>query len=277
MNREQRIVNARQTLEIIEKGFYVVNGHRVNIADNITRSVQQTVLYSPEALINMLEKKDKQTVNQRTLIKVTNQSVLEALSEITVEGSAGCLNFASATNPGGGFQNGALAQEETLAAASSLYPSLLKCFEMYKFNRSNQTNLYSDHMIYSPDVLFFKDDDGNLLNKPYMADILTCPAVNVSAVKQNNPAELIYVEQTMMSRMDKMLFVFASHNVENLVLGAWGCGVFQNSPFDIARYFAEFLTGNGKYAGCFRKIIFAVFDRSEKQENIKAFRKHLEN
>ena len=65
---------------------------------------------------------------------------------------------------------------------------------------------------------------------------------------------------------------FALHNVENLVLGAWGCGVFQNSPHDIARYFATFLTENGKYAGRFRKIAFAVYDRSSNQENFNAFR-----
>ena len=104
----------------------------------------------------------------------------------------------------------------------------------------------------------------------------TCPAVNVGAMKTNNPSDLSRVEQVMLERMDKMLAVFVKHNVENLVLGAWGCGVFQNSPHDIARYFASFLTGNGKYAKCFNKVVFAILGNSKKQENINAFREVFE-
>ena len=33
----------------------------------------------------------------------------------------GVLNFASAKNPGGGFLNGSMAQEESLAIASAMY------------------------------------------------------------------------------------------------------------------------------------------------------------
>ena len=275
MTKEQRIVNARHTLDIVENGIYKVNGHEVNIAEAVSRSINDTVLYSPEVLNEIIREVEKKiAVNcGSTVITLANQTTLDALRKMSTEGSVGCLNFASAKNPGGGFLRGALAQEETLAAASSLYPSQVKYMEMYEYNRSHKTNLYSDYMIYSPDVVFIKDDDGCLLEKPYMADVLTCPAVNKSAIKQKSPAELAYVEQTMIKRMDMMLAVFAMHNVENLVLGAWGCGVFQNSPHDIARYFAGFLTENGKYAGCFRKVLFAVFDRSERQENVNAFQK----
>jgi uncharacterized protein (TIGR02452 family) len=290
MNREQRIENARQTLHIIERGVYQANGREVNIADLVNRSVEATKLYSPEALTGLLEKgAGKIATNRKTVISVTNQTTMEALQEtirnskffnpdsppvlqeMTSKSHTACLNFASAVNPGGGFLTGALAQEECLAAASSLYPSLLKCKEMYDYNHSRKSYLYSDYMIYSPGVVFFKDDNGTLLENPYQADILTSPAANISAMQQSNPAELVYVEQTMLSRIDKMLALFAIHNVKNLILGAWGCGVFQNNPHDIARYFVSFLTGNGKYAGCFHKIVFAVYDRTQNQENFNAF------
>ena len=133
MNRNQRIENAQQTLDIVKKGAYVANGREVNIADEVSRSVEDTVLYTPDVLSEML-KEAKITATRKTVITVVNQTTMEALREMK-NGRTGCLNFASARNPGGGFLTGALAQEESLAAASSLYLSQLKCMAMYEYRR----------------------------------------------------------------------------------------------------------------------------------------------
>jgi uncharacterized protein (TIGR02452 family) len=178
---------------------------------------------------------------------------------LTTNGKTGCLNFASAKNPGGGFLSGAQAQEESLARNSASYPTLTKFQqEMYDYNRLRTTYLYSDYMIYSPDVVFFKNDADELLSQPFLMDILTSPAVNVGAIMQNKPEEMALVEPTMLSRIDKILSVFVLQKVEKLILGAWGCGVFRNKP-------------EGKYGKCFREIVFAVFDKSRNRENIRAF------
>ena len=100
---------------------------------------------------------------------------------------------------------------------------------------------------------------------------MTSPAVNVGAIIQNKPSELTQVEQTILSRIDKMLAIFVLKKVEKLILGAWGCGVFMNKPEDVAAYFAHYLMGKGKYAKCFIEIIFAVFDKTQNRENIIAF------
>jgi uncharacterized protein (TIGR02452 family) len=47
----------------------------------------------------------------------------------------------------------------------------------------------------------------------------------------------------------------------DLILGAWGCGVFQNKPKDIAPLFAQCL--KGRFKNVFRKIIFAIYDDDE--------------
>jgi uncharacterized protein (TIGR02452 family) len=215
----------------------------------------------------------------QTVIQIKNCTAMQAGEELIKTGErTACLNFASAKNPGGGFLSGAQAQEESLARASSLYPALMKYFtEMYEYNRSRNTYLYSDYMIYSPDVVFFKNDEDKLLASPYLMDILTSPAVNISAMKQNKPEELPRAKETMLRRIDKILSVFVSQKANNLILGAYGCGVFQNNPEDVAQYFAGYLTGNGKYAKCFNKIVFAVFDRSKTQENIRAFERIFNN
>ena len=275
MTREQRIQNATQTLRIVEEGYYSVDGRMIDISGFVQQSVSESELFSPETLAeytsNSFDKKFQ------TSIVVSNQTSMEAASVCVKETEkVGCLNFASAKNPGGGFLGGALAQEECLASASSLYPSLIKFQkEMYDYNRNRRTYLYSDYMIYSPDVCFFKNDNGELLDVPYQMDILTSPAVNVGAMYQNDMSELPLVDETMMNRTDKLLSLFASKGAETLILGAWGCGVFRNSPEKIAEHFAHFLAKDGKYDGVFKKVVFAVFDRSKNQDNINAFKKVL--
>ena len=273
--RDYRIQKAQETLQIIEQGFYKANEKRIDIARLTRKSVDTAQLYSADTL-DCLQPEIEQLIasrNYQTQIIVQNCTTIEAALRLTkTEGKIGCLNFASAKNPGGGFLNGAQAQEESLARSSALYPTLTKFQrEMYDYNRLLTTCLYSDYMIYSPDVVFFRNDAGELLPQPFLLDILTSPAVNVGAMKQNRPSELSQVEQTMLSRIDKILSVFVWQKVEKIILGAWGCGVFQNKPEDVAAYFAHYLTQKGKYGKCFREVVFAVFDRSKNQENVRAF------
>lgn len=53
------------------------------------------------------------------------------------------------------------------------------------------------------------------------------------------------------------------------MLGAFGCGVFGNDPYTVARGFKGLLTG--EFNGAFTNVIFAVLDNSANQMNIKAF------
>lgn len=269
--------SAKQTLEILEKGYYTVNSNEIDISAEIKHSIDQAVLYTSDVFKYKENDIDNEIANRNydTEITVENCTAMQAAQLFTDNMRIGCLNFASANNPGGGFLSGARAQEESLARASSLYPSQMKYFEeMYAYNRSRRTYLYSDTMIYSPNVVFFKNDKEELLTQPYVMDILTSPAVNIGAMVNNNrPDELKQAKDVMLARADKILSVFTLNKIENLILGAWGCGVFRNNPEDVASYFAHYLTGNGKYAKCFRKVVFAVFDRSKTLQNINAFKK----
>src|SRR6185437_10556724 len=95
------------------------------------------------------------------------------------------LNFASARHPGGGFLKGSQAQEESLARASGLYACIAPLRGMYDANHRFRSCLYTDHLIYSPDVPVFRADNDSLLDHPYPVSFVTAPAVNAGAVRTN--------------------------------------------------------------------------------------------
>jgi uncharacterized protein (TIGR02452 family) len=55
------------------------------------------------------------------------------------------------------------------------------------------------------------------------------------------------------------------------ILGAWGCGVFQNNPTDVAHCWLTHLNENELFKNRFSQIAFAVFDLSKKQDAYQAF------
>lgn len=267
MNKNYRVEIANKTLEIIGNGFYEYKGKKIIIEKELEESKKNTFTIAPNDWNEVL----KTPIDNQfeTEIVTKNCSTIEAITEER-SGKIGVLNFASAKNPGGGFLGGASAQEESLARSSNLYETQIKDKTMYDFNRNQSSFLYSDYMIYSPNVLFWNDDNGNYFEKPFVADMITAPAPNKGAMQQHNrKEEITATEEVFKKRMDKVFAIAAKQKIETLILGAWGCGVFRNEPKDVAYLFKEIIAE--KYSGAFKKIVFAVFDNSDKKVNFKYF------
>ena len=165
MNRSQRTSIAKQTLEIIEQGYYITDaGRRVSIKQEVESSVALAKCYKPSDFENLSDQLTLDTTENQTVFNLTNTTTLAEAGNLLNKqnGNVTCLNFASAKNPGGGFLNGSQAQEESLARSSTLYPTLLKNEIYYTINRQNRSSLYTDHMIYSPKVLVAGTTDRNL-------------------------------------------------------------------------------------------------------------------
>lgn len=273
MNKNYRVEIANKTLEIVKNGFYEHNGKKIDIEKELKESIENTFTIVPDdwdAILKIpIENKFE------TEIVTKNCSTIEAILQ-EKKGKIGVLNFASAKNPGGGFLGGASAQEESLARSSNLYETQIKDKKMYDFNKNQSSFLYSDYMIYSPDVLFWNDDNGNYLEKPLVADIITSPAPNKGAMLQHNrKEEIAEIEEVFKKRMDEVLAIAAKQKIECLILGAWGCGVFRNEPKDVVFLFKEIISE--KYTGAFKRIVFAVFDTSEKKSNFRHFEDAFKN
>ena len=175
------------------------------------------------------------------------------------------LHFASATHPGGGFLSGALAQEEYLARSSSLYACLSQN-PMYAFHRARHDSLYTNYVIYSPEVPVFRADDGTVLETPYTVGIITSSAVNAGALHPGRQAD---IRPAMWLRILNVLSVGVIHAHNSIVLGAWGCGAFGNDSSEIAQLFRTALEENFK--GAYNQVIFAILDWSPEKRFIWPF------
>jgi len=273
MRQSRRIEIAKDTLEILEKGFYNnTQGEKIDITSIQKNAVDNTRLFKPDELEALLNN-TKNENSYQTQYEVTNETSCDAARRLVREGiqDVMVLNFASAKNPGGGFLGGALAQEECIARASGLYPSLLTAMEYYNYHRNLGTCLYSDHMIYSPAVPIIKNEGGEVLDEPVCVTIITSPAVNAGVVRRSEENNADKIVPRMRVRIEKLLALCQSKKHTTLLLGAWGCGVFQNDPEDISQLFLEALTG--KFANQFQRVVFAV--KTDKEAIIEPFRKRF--
>ncbi|MBX7221736.1 MAG: TIGR02452 family protein [Blastocatellia bacterium] len=274
MNRERRAALAQATLNILDQGrYHTPLGREVTLNPQQETALAGTKLFRPTDFPKEIQIQPEAR-KYSTNLTVTNETTLEAARRLVLANPKSdvlALNFASAKHPGGGFLSGSQAQEESLARSSGLYPCLVQMKEMYEFNQRCGTCLYSDFMIHSPQVPVFRNDDGALLEEPYLVSFVTAPAVNAGAVKRNESRNISRILPVMTERARKLLWLAWEKGHTDLVLGAWGCGVFGNEPRDIARIFAGLLTSNGMFESVFRQIVFAVYDRSEEKAGWKAF------
>lgn len=264
-----RAAIARATLQAIDAGGYTLSdGRHVALRAAVDTAKAGTRLYAIDVVTRPLS-----DAKRTTAIQVTAETTCEAITRLGREngGPLGALNFASARNPGGGFLGGAQAQEEALARSSALYPCLLMQPEYYECNRAGRSLLYHDLAIFSPSVPFFRNDAGDLLERPALCSVITAPAPNAGAVQNNQPHDVSAIAPTLRRRMELVLAVAAAEKVDRLILGAWGCGVFRNDPALVANSFAELLLPNGRFAGVFREVVFAIFDRAPGQTVLSAF------
>ncbi|SNR83786.1 TIGR02452 family protein [Actinoplanes regularis] len=241
---------AQETVEITERGHYDGPDGRVAIADQVARSVAGTRLHLPGD-----DLPEPVPAAGPPVIEVTAESTLWAARRIG--GDPAALNFASARNPGGGFRTGAQAQEESLARSSALYPCLLAAGDFYDHHRAERSLLYTDRVIYAPSVPVFRDDKGRLLPAPHPVSFLVSAAPNRSAITRGQPESLPEIGDTLERRAARVLRVAAAHGHRELILGAWGCGVFGNDPDQVAAAFATALAA----APWFDRVVFAVLDR----------------
>ncbi|MFJ5833372.1 TIGR02452 family protein [Streptomyces sp. NPDC093089] len=264
---------ARQTEEIVAAGHYrAPDGRTVSLAEDLAAALSGTRLHGPGPVAVTPD------TDRTPTLDVTGESSLEAARRMTRADASrpvAVLNFASARNPGGGYLNGAQAQEEALCRSSALHATLLRAPAYYAHHRAERDAFYTDRVIHSPRVPVFRDDRGALLADPFTVGFLTSPAPNAGVVRRTTPDRAHELPAALASRAERVLETAAAAGYRRLVLGAWGCGVFMNDPAEVAGAFKALLTGGGRFAGHFEEVVFAVLDRSAGTRTLAAFTRVL--
>jgi uncharacterized protein (TIGR02452 family) len=169
------------------------------------------------------------------------------------------LNFASATHPGGGYIRGANAQEECLCRSSILYNVLEKFTDKFYVPNRQLDLRYTDTMMYTPNVEFFKDDYGN-----------TIPSKNINvltAAAPNNRTKWLsddVLRSIFLKRIEMVFSIAIKHGNKNIILGAWGCGAFGCDPEVVAQCFKQIIEDSTE-AMYFENIVFAVLDNHDEK------------
>lgn len=245
-------------LEIVKSGKIVIDSREHDIKNQL--SIGKNIEYRRED-IDKIEIKGKEKENVCNLVILPCGSGDVPFESGFTLNKVCILNFASSKNPGGGFLTGANAQEENLCYNSNLYKCLSKNMSFYEFNKLHlEKGLYTDGIIFTSDAAFFKKNYVNVI--PRLTDVITCAAPNKGAALRNG-VKSTDVDKVMTRRLEQILKVAIENNVDNLVLGAFGCGVFKNDIEYVALETKKLLYMKG-YAKYFKNIIIPGMSKTDR-------------
>eukprot|EP00927_Polykrikos_kofoidii_P037131 TRINITY_DN31300_c0_g1_i2.p1 TRINITY_DN31300_c0_g1~~TRINITY_DN31300_c0_g1_i2.p1 ORF type:complete len:307 (-),score=30.80 TRINITY_DN31300_c0_g1_i2:331-1176(-) len=169
----------------------------------------------------------------------------DTLTAALVVGEALALNFANAYTPGGHYLNGASAQEEDLCRLlPQLYPALQAC--KYPIDEDEVIVTHNLKAVRRPNSY-------ELVKSMGTCSLLTAAMPHGFPGCEEDPEWL----ETVTLRMRAVLHAAKRSGMSNLVLGAWGCGMFGNPPDAVARMFWAQL-GSPEYRGYFENVVFAI-------------------
>lgn len=285
---ENHFKNRDINIKIIKDTLNIIKHNRV-LLSSVSDSIIKGEVYTgyPVEPGSMNSQKEVRYVN--TIVEVTSEGSFEMARRVVKESDesyvTAVLNFASAKHPGGMVLQGSSAQEECLCRESTLFPVLANekfSFDYYSYNKKlckeTGNSLYSNRAIYTPDIYVFKEHNKYIEDKDkwIKVSVITIPAPNI---RNGFPKDIVdsydkdtieeYLDILYKERIETMLYIAEKNKVDNLILGAWGCGVFRNDPYKVAKAFRDRIITN--YTNSFNYIGFPIYTKSLTDTNFKAF------
>ncbi len=249
MKKRKNIERIQEALDICQKGGYEKDGKTVDLGLTPQQMSGARVLLPEE--IRSLPSGEAESApcafsceNRDALSLAREKSQDPAYLSENGNSRILLLNLASAVRPGGGVRDGMGGQEEDLCRNSTLLMSLesgsAKSF--YDYNNELHTRMGSDAVILSPDVAVFRDEEGALLETPFLISVITCSAPNVRFGLEGKTQE--EYQTLLYERIEGILRCAVHLGYPSIILGAFGCGAFHNDAALVSDDFYRALTGS---------------------------------
>lgn len=267
--KELRAQEYRNTIEIVNQGFYTTEEGKRVIFPDLTRMEHETAFYQQEFRVD-----DIPAHKEETQFIVRNVDCLEEGVRLTRDGyNPAVLNMASRRNPGGGVMLGAGAQEETLFRRTNLFRSLYQFTEYFiehVWYKKHITPVRTGERyplnrdfggVYTPGALLFREDEQHgykLMDTPERLSFIAVAGINRPDLKDATHLADSMIEGTK-NKMRTILRIGLRHSHDSLVLGALGCGAFCNPPSHIAKLFHEVFE-EPEFKNKYKLVCFAILD-----------------
>lgn len=238
----------------------LVNMHRAQeIRDLMTGYSSVSIKFNTKTLLSVDPDELDRPLYEETDLEIENiDTISAALREIRNGFRPLVLNMANAKHPGGGFLSGAKAQEEDLFRCTNLSGTLKETLYPMLFNE----------IIYTPKAYILRDSEYKDLDVPVEVSFVTVAAHNNPFTRYDGTLPpYVYHETLNKIKMIYQLGLLQRHDC--LILGALGCGAFNNPPREIAEMFCRV---TGDYAQKFKKVIFPIMC-DDHNDNCSTFQK----
>ena len=192
-DRSEDIQRLEETLQIMEQGYYVLQGKRVDLKLS-RKEMEEVQVFLPKEVESYASREDfaPAFLEGECEHRCENMdSFAMARKRLSLLRSAGeecpkvlVHNLASPVHPGGGVRKGSRAQEEELCRNSSLLLSLesREAKRYYEYNKSLPTYMGSDAIIISPKVEVIRDPEGNLLPETEVVSVVIVNEKSLGAI-----------------------------------------------------------------------------------------------
>ena len=224
-----------------------------------------------------------------TVISTINNDCLLVAADLVRQGyNPVLLNMASGGHPGGGVENGARAQEETICRRTTLAASIFMFSESaaakYGLQHKSGPNYPMQRnfgAVYSPQVTVFRagaETDYAILDEPFQIGVVSVAAINKNKFPEHFLPDGTFSQSAItivLNRIRTIYRVGLLHGHDALIIGAWGCGAFHNDPYQMAKLFRQTLD-EPEFKDKYRTVVAAVIeDHNSGNRNYAAFKENF--
>lgn len=252
MDYKWRIFIHNQLANDFNNGFYLYKDQKIDISNDLVKYCIENTKKYKFFKIDFIPN----TYNGK--IKIINKDCLDLALELN-DYNPVLLNMANAFQPGGGYKNGARAQEEQLFRRSCLHLCLKE--EYYPLDKLEG--------IYSPNVVIISRNESKEYKR--YSEPKTISIISMAAYNNNKPdVDQNYINKLMYNKIDMIFKIALINKHDIIILSAFGCGAFNNDPLIISNIFKQVIDNN-QYNKYFKYILFAILDDHNSKGNYKIF------